>query len=166
MIKNCKMCNKEFRGFKSDEKYNRGICCGRKCFYEYFKIRFPQRGALGKHWKHTEEYNKNLSIARTGKKNPQYINGESRYREERSKIRAWRDEIFKRDNWTCQICKKIGGDLNAHHIIQWCISKDDRFKIDNGITLCLICHRMVHKTKKDILWYRMNYERLIVESTL
>lgn len=56
----------------------------------------------------------------------------------------WRREVYKRDNYTCQICgHDKGGNLNAHHIdgYNWC--KEKRLDIDNGVTLCDICQ--VHK---------------------
>ena len=32
-----------------------------------------------------------------------------------AKYREWVKKIFKKDNWTCQICKKKGGELEADH---------------------------------------------------
>jgi hypothetical protein len=62
----------------------------------------------------------------------------------RIKIRIWRDKIFKRDNYTCQICKKRGGILNADHILPWALFPKQRFTLKNGRTLCINCHK---KTK-------------------
>lgn len=57
----------------------------------------------------------------------------------------WTKTIFERDNFTCQICKKHGGDLNAHHLdgYGWCEVR--RFDINNGILLCENCHRDFHR---------------------
>ena len=57
----------------------------------------------------------------------------------------WRNAVYKRDNYTCQICKQKGKKLNAHHLngYNWDIS--ERFSVDNGITLCVNCHKSFHK---------------------
>lgn len=60
------------------------------------------------------------------------------------KYKDWRDAVYKRDNYTCQKCFKSGCYLNAHHIIFWSESKDLRFDINNGITLCVKCHNTTH----------------------
>ena len=57
----------------------------------------------------------------------------------------WRTSVFQRDNYTCQKCGQKGGNLNAHHKIQWIDDKDLRYDMNNGITLCQACHRNIHK---------------------
>jgi hypothetical protein len=52
----------------------------------------------------------------------------------------WRSEVLKRDNYTCQCCGKLGGFLNAHHIVNFAEDEEMRFEIDNGITMCEKCH--------------------------
>lgn len=59
----------------------------------------------------------------------------------------WRAKVFTRDNFTCQICQKVGGELNAHHIRPYAKYEENRLDVDNGVTLCITCHKMVHKTK-------------------
>lgn len=61
--------------------------------------------------------------------------------------KQWRAEVFERDNFTCVICRKVGGVLNAHHIKVFRGFESERFKVDNGVTLCEDCHRRVHKQK-------------------
>jgi len=58
-----------------------------------------------------------------------------------AKYRNWRKSIFERDNFTCQICDKTGGDLNADHIKPFSLFPNLRFEINNGRTLCVPCHR-------------------------
>jgi len=54
-----------------------------------------------------------------------------------------------RDNMTCQVCKKRGCKLEAHHIVPR--SEGGKDTIKNLITLCGdICHKQVHKGKIKI----------------
>jgi hypothetical protein len=55
-------------------------------------------------------------------------------------MEQWRFDILKRDNYTCQICYRHGGNLNVHHIRKWSEYPELRFDINNGITLCVDCH--------------------------
>lgn len=57
----------------------------------------------------------------------------------------WREQVFKRDRYTCQCCGDIqGGSLNAHHIENFSTHKNKRFDLNNGITLCKYCHDFRH----------------------
>lgn len=66
-----------------------------------------------------------------------------------SKLRSWRTAIYRRDNFTCQVCTQVGGRLNAHHIEAWSKSKNRRFELDNGVTLCQRCHVNLHKQERS-----------------
>jgi hypothetical protein len=55
---------------------------------------------------------------------------------------------MNRDDFTCLICKKRGGDLHAHHIQSFTNYPQLRFELHNGITLCVSCHAKLHRPKK------------------
>jgi hypothetical protein len=63
--------------------------------------------------------------------------------------REWRDQVFKRDRWTCQKCGKIGGDLHAHHVKPFAKYPELRTVVFNGLTLCLRCHRKLHRMERQ-----------------
>lgn len=75
------------------------------------------------------------------------------------KYKNWREVVFTKDNYTCLLCKKCGGKLEAHHIIPFSIILDKYnirsvedasicdflWEINNGITLCKSCHHKIHR---------------------
>lgn len=57
-----------------------------------------------------------------------------------------REQIFERDDYTCQDCgDDSGGNLNAHHIIPASEEPKKQHDISNGVTLCLECHADRHE---------------------
>ena len=64
--------------------------------------------------------------------------------------RDWIKFVFKRDNYTCQICRQKGGVLNANHIKTFSDNSELRSEVLNGITLCKNCHfTLVNKHEKE-----------------
>jgi len=85
--------------------------------------------------------------------------------------KRWIQRIFKRDKYTCQICKKKDCYLEAHHIIRFSVIQQEFLEqcesienipalvqlaakyipfwnIKNGITLCSECHNKTRGRKK------------------
>ncbi len=75
--------------------------------------------------------------------------------------RQWRSDVYTRDNFTCALCGKRGGDIHADHFPKMFIEIFDEYKIktladavackemwniNNGRTLCRQCH-YVHGRK-------------------
>ena len=56
----------------------------------------------------------------------------------------WSKSILRRDDFTCRRCGKRGGDLHAHHVLSFIDHVEERWNIDNGITLCKPCHYRSH----------------------
>lgn len=56
--------------------------------------------------------------------------------------RPWRrkrDEIFKRDRYTCQVCGRVGGALELDHIIN--VARGGTDTDSNLQTICNPCHK-------------------------
>jgi len=81
-----------------------------------------------------------------------------------SKYKQWRQDIFIKDNFTCQECGERGGYLEAHHIVSFKKLFSDAihmlpllgsfeaamiytplWDLSNGKAMCKLCH---NKTKK------------------
>lgn len=85
---------------------------------------------------------------------PEFITKLSQIIRESAKYRLWREQVWKRDNYTCQVCLKQKGKICADHIISFLevllnegIDSYDRaiengvlWDISNGRTLCYDCH--------------------------
>ena len=54
----------------------------------------------------------------------------------------WRTKVYKRDGYKCQVCGSRKR-TEAHHIKTWSRFPQLRFDINNGVTLCRICHKKV-----------------------
>jgi 5-methylcytosine-specific restriction endonuclease McrA len=52
----------------------------------------------------------------------------------------WRNKVFERDDYTCQVCGTKNITLNAHHLDGYHWAIDKRFNVNNGVTLCFNCH--------------------------
>lgn len=63
--------------------------------------------------------------------------------------KIWRKKVFERDNYTCRCCSQYGGDLEAHHIAHFAVHESLRFDVNNGLTLCVECHKEMHKQEKQ-----------------
>lgn len=59
--------------------------------------------------------------------------------------KEWRLQVFERDEYLCTECKTKGKKLNAHHIKPWSIFPEFRYDLNNGLTVCVDCHRNLHK---------------------
>ena len=57
---------------------------------------------------------------------------------------AWRKTVFERDNYSCQHCGSKDNKIHAHHIKTWEEAPELRIDLDNGLTLCTICHNKHH----------------------
>lgn len=99
-------------------------------------------GMKGKH--HTLESRKKSSDSQTGEKNHNWKGGitpVNRRLRKTLQTKLWRTAVFERDDFTCVLCLKRGGKLNADHVKKWADFPELRFDVNNGRTLCVPCHR-------------------------
>ncbi len=75
------------------------------------------------------------------------------------RLANWRKKVFERDDYTCALCMKRGGDLEAHHIKSFVSYPEGRLRLENGITLCKLCH---NKTKGKEGLYEARFNLWIV----
>lgn len=85
-------------------------------------------GCLKKYWGQTK------CVRRSLDENGNSVSG---------KINLWRKTILNRDSYECQICCD-DFRLTTHHLNSWNWAINERFDINNGITLCLKCHLDFH----------------------
>ena len=114
---------------------------GRKASIETrLKMSLAQKGSKGNNWK--------------GGITPLVMNIRHSF-----KMRQWVSDIFSRDDFICQECGERGGKLNAHHLkpfsiifkennintLQEALDCEELWNLNNGITLCEHCHKIIHK---------------------
>lgn len=95
-----------------------------------------------------KEYSSKIAKAKLGPLHPNYnpnlTPDERLSKRDFTQGQNWKKEIYKRDNYQCQICNSKY-KINAHHLDGWHWCKERRFDITNGITLCTKCHNLFHK---------------------
>jgi transcription elongation factor Elf1 len=121
-MRKCVICGRSFQSYKPKKT------CSKKC-YSKFRTQM-QEGAKSHLW-------------RGGK------TAKTRIIRNSDLYATWRDKVFKRDNYTCQICGERGGKLACHHIKKFSDRPDVVFMIANGITLCWSCHGKVNHHETD-----------------
>jgi len=95
-----------------------------------------------------------------GDKHPSWYTDRSKLKDQNKTIRwskkmcEWRDAIYQRDDYTCQLCKTRSSKgnaavLNAHHIKGFAKNKTLRTNINNGVTLCESCHKKTYWKEKQ-----------------
>lgn len=135
MIKYCNNCKIEF----IPNQGSRGLFCELKCYWKWMKGKDPKhlpnlKGKIA--------WNKGKTFPQlSGENHPRWKGNSSQdYRERRRFRIIMQKDVFKRDNYTCQMCGQHGGSLQVDHIQSWAEYVELRFNIDNCRTLCAKCH--------------------------
>ncbi len=106
-------------------------------------------------------WNKGLKGFMAGEKNSNWKGGITPWlRKIRNtpEYKEWRIKIFSRDNWTCQGCQKRGIYLEAHHIKNIASFPELVYELENGVTLCLDCHKIADKYRKKLSYVNRRTE--------
>lgn len=154
---------KQSKAKKGKVTWNKGVAM--------WDTREHPRGTLGKHPKRvsiTEETRQKLSESHKGIKYPEHtgenhwnwhggVSTESETIRNSPEAKEWRRQVYKRDNYTCQLCGQRGGKLHADHIIPFSVDKAKRFDIKNGRTLCVDCHRKTETYGAGSINYGKNH---------
>lgn len=120
----CEYCGKEFNRAEWDIKNNIHQYCSQKCKAEHQKYILLKENNPNYKPDLSEEYRIEHRI----------IEG----------YNTWKRKVLERDNYTCQKCNKKE-HLAAHHIENYSEKEELRTDINNGITLCVECHKEFHK---------------------
>lgn len=140
----CKTCKHSFYAALWELKTGKKFC-GYSCYWTSLIGKAPQINNTGR-----TAWNKGKKFA-GGKGYGNWKGGitqELMRTRNSEEYKIWRKSIFKRDNYTCQMC----GDsktrpLQAHHIFPFHSFVKYRFLLCNGITLCKPCHSKLNHKK-------------------
>lgn len=125
---------------RNGRKYNTWVCkceCGNEVTKDASKLnkgRYVSCGCL------TPTKMKKLGIVKpnSGKKRDPFRHSTEYYQ--------WRMEVFARDGFVCKICGEKKGGIEAHHLNDYGSHPEERIVVDNGVTLCVNCHKRFHNT--------------------
>jgi len=136
----CQNCGKGFWDYASSKHKSCNRLCRNALISKGLKGQPNHR--LGTH--HSLETRLEMSRAQTGEKNYNWRGGITKIQDKIRKglaYRLWREAVFKRDNFTCQMCGANKCYVQADHLKSFALFTGLRYKVENGRTLCLICHR-------------------------
>ena len=138
-----KRCNESLKDWNKRHKF-----CSKKCFDDFRKGKpSPSPSTIFKTG-HKLYSLVDTRTKRVGTLNNKWKGGVTPIHEKIRKeigYKKWRKNVFERDNYVCQKCGKRGGNLHVHHDLSFADYPDLRIEILNGMTLCVSCHRKVHK---------------------
>lgn len=155
---NCKNCGVFFYRYKIRV---RGGFCGRPCWDRYQRRLGRVLVSCANCRTRVERFKNRLktrarffcSTVCRGDWNSQFRSGENSYRWQGGKTaeafllrhslryKRMRINVFRRDDFTCQLCGVRGGKLHVDHIKPFAQYPDLRFEASNCRTLCIPCHQ-------------------------
>lgn len=158
----CQICSKEFNRVLSRKAEDRGKYCSKQCSNIAKQNQVNCICAFcGKEFNRKESQTKkntlfcsndcryNFSVKEN---NPNWRGGITPERQEFYSLSIWKNicnDVYKRDDATCQLCgkKKLSTSIfHVHHIISF-KAKEHRLEKSNLVLLCKKCHNFIHSNK-------------------
>lgn len=142
--RSCRVCSEEFSVHQY--RINTNFFCSTKCSAQFFRS--------------TKEYSqfakeRNLREGRRPPARPNRgISTKNELIRKSVEMKRWKIAVFTRDNYTCQGCGVVGGNLQADHELPFCMYEDLRLELLNGRTFCKNCHQK-YGWKKDDFWHKL-----------
>jgi len=124
----CVICGKEFTVYKSVAEHGNPKVCSRECLRVHRSL--SQQGEKSHRWQ-------------GGRTKQTLLDRQS------LPYKMWRESVFARDGFTCQLCGVHGGRLTAHHIKTYAKHPQYRRDVGNGITLCKSCHVSIKNREEE-----------------
>jgi len=137
LIHICEVCGGEFRSERINQRFCSQSCNGK---VNAIKNLIPQNGI-----KQTKE-----RIGKRIRRGKDHYNWQGGITSENVSFRnsieykEWRNSVFERDGFTCQICGATDVHLHVHHLKPFADYPKLRLDSENGQTVCLICHGKIH----------------------
>lgn len=119
----CDQCGKEVKKIPYLIKRNEKQFCSNDCHYAW--------------------NSENLIGEKSPTWNSELTDEDRKHQRDYASQRRWRDEVYKRDDFTCQICRSKE-NLHAHHLNSYHWDIENRTEVSNGVTLCAPCHYGFH----------------------
>jgi 5-methylcytosine-specific restriction endonuclease McrA len=141
--------------FPSRVKIGKGKYCSRSCASKDREHFLKTGHKINQGRKYSESHKNNMSkgmkgktsirksLSKSGKNNPNWKDGITPINKalrNSKQFSEWRKAVFKRDNYTCQICGARGVEIHPDHIKRFSDYPALRFDVSNGRTLCKPCH--------------------------
>lgn len=157
-------CWLKHNGFQKDNILTLGYKHSQKSLEKISKASRGNNYALGYH--HTDTAKSNMTLHRSGKNHWNWRTDREELKKSTQRYTAayieWRNKVVERDNAKCRINneKCVGGFLEVHHILPWKDFPEERYNINNGITLC---HEHHPRKKVDVKNMTLVLQKLAIE---
>lgn len=123
-------------------------------------------------WQHGYRCKKCYLENNWGKNNPNYNpdlteeerNNRNEKRRHIPRYDGWNYAVKERDGFICQVCGRLRGRVESHHLESYNSSPGLRTALDNGVCLCKRCHKNFHhqygygsNTEEQFEEFKINY---------